>query len=131
MKEGTFESKPSYFKKKLGCAGEDRAEKFLKSKGLIVVAKNYMTRWGEIDLVMEEGRSLVFVEVRYRRGDRFGTPEESITPLKIKHMVKAAVSFIAETGSFEKMVRFDVVCVVPGHIRHIPNAFMADDAYFI
>jgi putative endonuclease len=130
MTEGSLPFKQNYSKQEFGQAGESMAERFLKHKGFHLVAKNYSTRWGEIDLVMHDGPILVFVEVRRRSNGKFGTPEESIHPKKIKHLVKAAVVYLMNTGSAHKMVRFDVVGITAQEIRHTQDAFSAGDAYY-
>lgn len=124
------ESKSNYSKRDFGDAGESLAERFLKNKGYRLIAKNYVTKWGEIDLIMEEGKMLVFVEVRRRSSLKYGAPEESINVKKIKHLIKSALVYVMNTCSDKKMVRFDVVSILPGQIRHIPNAFTANDSYY-
>ena len=62
-----------------GFSAERLAEQFLRSKGFRPITANFLTRVGEIDLIMEDGPTLVFIEVKRRRNDAYGEPEESVT----------------------------------------------------
>lgn len=119
------------FNQVFGQAGEDIAERFLLKKGFRLITRQYDTPWGEIDLIMEDGSHLVFVEVKRRSNNRYGEPEEAITVRKMKHMIRSAVAYIVKTGTSNKMARFDIVSIGPSFIRHYPDAFPAgDDFYF-
>ena len=76
-----------------GQAGEDAALRYLQQQGLRLVQRNFLCKLGEIDLVMQEGESLVFVEVRQRAAGRFGGAAASITPAKQRRMWQAAQVF--------------------------------------
>ena len=76
--------------------------------GLTIVTRNFRTRFGEIDLIARDGRTLVFVEVRLRSSTRFGGAVESITAAKRARLVNAAREYIARTGG-EPTCRFDAV----------------------
>jgi len=93
-----------------GRLAEDRALDFLRRRGLTLLARNHACRRGEIDLVMHDQDVLVFVEVRYRRHDRFGTAAESVTATKIERIRLAATDFLLRNPRFaEQPVRFDLV----------------------
>ena len=94
---------------RLGNRGEELARQYLERQGYRVVARNYRCAWGEIDLVAQEGEELVFVEVRTRRGDAFGTPEESITPAKARHLVASAQEYLQERGPENAPWRIDFI----------------------
>lgn len=79
---------------RLGTRGEELAQRFLKSQGYLILEANYRCPWGEIDIVAQHGDELVFVEVRTRRGTKYGTPEESLTPAKARHLVAAAQEYL-------------------------------------
>lgn len=82
----------------------------LLDAGLRLVARNFRCRVGEIDLVMLDGDCLVFVEVRYRRRNRFATARESVGAHKRRKLAKAALFFLARHPAFDDHpVRFDVV----------------------
>jgi len=91
-----------------GGAAEDRAERFLVDHGLAIVARNFRTRLGEIDLIARDGATLVFVEVRLRASDAFGGAAASIGPRKQRRIAAAARLYLARLGA-EPPCRFDVV----------------------
>ena len=94
----------------LGHAAESRAEAFLKTRGLTLVARNWRCRFGEIDLVMQDGPVLVFVEVRLRSRSDFGGAAASVTPAKQQKLLAAARQYL---GSLKALppCRFDVVAL--------------------
>ncbi len=114
----------------LGRWGERRCEKFLKSRGLKKLARNFSCKTGEIDLVMAEADgSIVFVEVRTRADESFGSAESSITSPKKNRLSRAAQYFLATHNIENRPFRFDVVTIVlgragPAQIRHYKNAFV-------
>ncbi|KPK20548.1 MAG: hypothetical protein AMJ67_00895 [Betaproteobacteria bacterium SG8_41] len=111
-----------------GDSAEALAATFLQRRGLRILSRNYRCRFGEIDLVAESGRTLVFVEVRARRSDDFGGPGESITVAKRRRLVAAARHFLAAAG--DRAARFDVVLLrgEPPQIEWITDAFGEDNA---
>lgn len=84
----------SNYNKYVGKKGEEIAEKYLKKKGYLFVARNYWTEYGEIDLVFWKGFCLVFVEVKTRSGTRFGTGREAVDYSKKKNILNTAKDFI-------------------------------------
>ena len=91
-----------------GVCAEALAAEFLMRQGLAIVARNFRTRFGEIDLIARDGRVLVFVEVRMRRSDAFGGAVESITARKRARLVAAANGYLAMLGR-EPPCRFDAI----------------------
>jgi putative endonuclease len=91
-----------------GGEAEEAAARFLARMGLEIVARNYRTRLGEIDLVARDGATLVFVEVRMRSGTRFGGAAASIDHRKRARIEAAARQFLARLAR-EPACRFDVV----------------------
>lgn len=91
-----------------GGAAEDAAARFLARHGLAIVARNFRTRLGEIDLIARDGATLVFVEVRLRSGDGFGGAAESVGRRKQQRLAAAAHQYLARLAS-EPPCRFDVV----------------------
>lgn len=79
-----------------------------------MLERNVRFRSGEIDLVAEEGGSLVFVEVKTRTGAGFGTPAEAVDARKQLQLIRLAMLYLAGKGSSSRPCRFDVVSVVPG-----------------
>ena len=110
---------------RLGGQGEETAREFLLGKGYQILAAKYRCRWGELDLVAQEGAELVFVEVRTRRSTAFGTPEESLTPAKVRRMVAACHHYLQNCAAPDTPWRIDLVTVrmmpqgpVIDHLRH-------------
>lgn len=90
-----------------------------------VVARNWRWRGGEVDIVARDGPTLVFVEVKGRSGEGFGSAEEAITLAKRGRLWRTALAFLG--GQTEVRVRFDVVAVGPHGVRHIRDAFREED----
>ncbi|MEX0958285.1 MAG: YraN family protein [Burkholderiales bacterium] len=106
-----------------GRDAEDAALAFLERSGLKLVQRNYRCRFGEIDLVMRDGRVLVFVEVRYRASAAFGGAAASITPRKQGRLLAAARHFLASHAD-ALPCRLDAVLLNgDGRIEWIKNAF--------
>ena len=99
------------YKRRLGQKGEEIAAAYLGEQGYEVLARNWRCPAGELDIVAREGQTLAFVEVRTRRGDRFGTPEESITPTKQAKLVELAQTYLQEHDLADENWRIDVVAV--------------------
>lgn len=110
----------------LGRWGENLAAVYLHTQGLQEITRNWRCEAGEIDLIMLDGETLVFVEVRTLRSANKLWPEETITPKKQAHLLAAAEYYILE-NNYEGNWRIDVVAIVgsPGHphdIQWFPNA---------
>jgi putative endonuclease len=95
----------------LGAFGERVAAAHLEAKGYRIRARNFRCREGEIDIVAEDGDCLVFVEVRTRRGDAFGTPAESVTAAKERRLLTVAKAYLQEHPDIPANQRIDVVGV--------------------
>ena len=105
-----------------GSEWERAAETFLRKKGLKTVQKNFHGRFGEIDLVMLDGKILVFVEVRYRANPRFGSGAASVTAVKQRRIVSAAGRFLQRNRRHRaRPCRFDVVSVGRDEGREVMN----------
>ena len=98
-------------RRKLGAFGEKYARAQLRRSGYRILASNVRLTSGEIDLVAQEGATLVFVEVRTRRGGRLGTPEESITAAKGQRLAQLAQEYLQMQTGPEPQWRIDVVAV--------------------
>jgi len=99
-----------------GLAYEKVALKFLCKKGLEKIQTNYRTRFGEIDLIMKEGDEIVFVEVRYRKNDLFGSAEESVNTCKQRKIIKSATFYLNQNRLWENDIRFDVITISPSSL---------------
>ncbi len=84
----------------------------LQQRGYRILARNYRTRLGEMDLIAEDANGLAFVEVRTRRGREFGSPEESLTRAKRKRLIAVAQQFVASHPQYEDYAwRIDLVAI--------------------
>lgn len=111
----------------VGRGGEARAEAFLVERGYKLLRRNYRNGPREIDLIMQDGATVVFVEVKARARTDYGTPAEFVTASKRKMLTLAAEAYLIEEGLLDTPARFDVVEVYlsTDRICHIENAFDA------
>jgi putative endonuclease len=115
-------------RQRLGRLGEQLAAERLVTLGYLIVDRNYRCGHGELDFVARQDDCWVFVEVRTRHGERFGTPEQSITPRKRAHLIAAAQHYLQAHALADVPWRIDVVAVdigPGGRLRRldvIPNA---------
>lgn len=110
----------------IGNFGEALAREYLEKQGLVFIDMQYRTLFGEIDLIMLDQDEIVFVEVRYRQNAHYGAPEETLSHLKRRRLVKTALRFQQQHAWTQKYyLRIDVVGIEaePCHeITWIPNA---------
>ena len=95
----------------IGNNGEDLACKFLKQQGYKILERNYRIRGGEIDIVARDNDFLVFIEVKTRYSHEYGLPVESMTPWKIRYLLKAAKFYLQRINWGDKPYRLDFVSV--------------------
>ncbi|GAB1693919.1 YraN family protein [Krasilnikovia sp. M28-CT-15] len=112
----------------VGAYGERLAERYLTAQGLVVLARNWRSPDGEVDLILRDGEDVVFCEVKTRRGDSYGTPSEAVGPAKVRRLRRLAAQWLAQGALRPREVRFDVVAVAPqprgaSRIEHIRAAF--------
>ncbi len=114
-------------KRDLGRLGERTAEAFLRRLGYHILVRNYRCPRGELDLVVRDGATLVFVEVRSHTGIAFGDPLESVTLRKQRQIAKAALHYVMMHRLEEQAMRFDVIglCWKDGipSFSHVKAAF--------
>ena len=108
-----------------GKDAEARAAKFLESHGLHIVARNYRSRYGEIDLIARDGVTLVFVEVRARASSTFGGAAASITASKRDKLTRTALQYLAKLGRTPPC-RFDAVLMGNGGNKASPIEWIRD-----
>ena len=111
-----------------GRQAEDRACHYLQARGLRLLARNYRSQRGEIDLILQDKDSLVFVEVRYRRYPQFGTAAESVDRRKQSRLIACARYFMqTHPDTCERPCRFDVISIngPENAIEWLPDAFSA------
>jgi putative endonuclease len=111
----------------VGQAGEEAAVQYLLQQGYRILQRNYRCRFGEIDLIAREGKTLAFIEVKTRRSQRFGPASSAVTLEKQRHLIKASQVYMAQMGKSDELCRFDVVTIEMDacriHIELIKNAF--------
>jgi putative endonuclease len=95
----------------LGARGEDAVARWYEQRGYSVADRNWRVREGELDLVLQRGRTVVFCEVKTRRGDAFGTPFEAVTITKQRRLRTLAVRWLSEHRVRAGELRFDVAAV--------------------
>ena len=112
---------------KRGEQAEQIACDYLQQQSLSFISKNYHCRRGEIDLIMQEGDSLVFIEVRYRKSAQFGSALESITVQKQKKIIITAQYYLSQHTHSVSSYRFDVVAITSdkkhANIEWVKDAF--------
>lgn len=110
----------------VGKQHEEQAAQFLQQQGLQPITANFRSRFGEIDLIMQQQQCVVFVEVRYRKNTFFGSAAESVNLAKQKKLLKTAYYFLARNPQYQQMdCRFDIVGISQygQQIDWIKNAF--------
>lgn len=96
----------------LGRRGEQFAAVYLRKQGWRIYAAGHRTRWSELDLVAQDGDVVVFVEVKTRRSEVHGRPDEAVTREKQRRITQAAASYLKQQGWLDRRSRFDVISVV-------------------
>ncbi|HCG71117.1 MAG TPA: YraN family protein [Gammaproteobacteria bacterium] len=110
---------------------ESLAAAYLRYHGLNELARNHRCRYGEIDLIMRDGRGpqavIVFIEVRYRQRSDFGAPEETVIAAKQRRILLTANHYLQAQSCLDHITRFDVIAISQPHylsrIRWIQDAF--------
>jgi putative endonuclease len=99
-----------------GVQAEQQALAFLQKQGLLLICQNFYCRFGEIDLIMSDQGTLVFIEVRYRKNQDFGGATASITPQKQRKLIKTAKHYLSQLDD-EPYCRFDVIAISESAIQ--------------
>jgi putative endonuclease len=113
----------------VGAYGERVAVRYLLDQGMVLLARNWRCATGEIDAVLRDrGDVLVFVEVKTRRSERFGTPAAAVLPAKVVRLRRLAARWLSQARIHPHEVRFDVVEVLPqrsgpARVAHLRSAF--------
>lgn len=125
---------PPVDRRQAGAAAEDAAHAFLIANGLKLSARNVRYPFGEIDLIMQDAATVVFVEVRFRRSSSFGGAAVSVDARKRRKIARAAQAWLSSHRQFSQApCRFDVVAVTPAaaglQCEWIRSAFTLDDLW--
>jgi putative endonuclease len=116
-----------HWKRLLGRHGERKACAYLKKHGYRILSTNFRCKAGEIDIVAADKETLVFVEVKTRSSDQFGTPQEAVTSAKLRTLRRVAYYYLLEEGAPDIPVRFDILALTIDqnsrvrNIEHFPN----------
>ncbi|MEA3487082.1 MAG: YraN family protein [Thermodesulfobacteriota bacterium] len=94
-----------------GKKGEDIADARLRKEGYRIVERNYRCRYGEIDIIAMDAGDIVFIEVKSRKSDNFGSPEEAVGITKQRKILKVALNYLQEKELANHNARFDIVAV--------------------
>jgi len=118
-------------RKKLGERGEDAAAAYLERTGMTIVERNWRCPAGEVDIVALDGEALVLCEVKTRRTQSKGTPEEAVTPAKQRRYARLGAAYVQHAGLQDPEVRFDVITLLViaedrALLRHHRAAFVPD-----
>lgn len=113
--------------KKLGKTGEDIATRFIKGRNYLIIERNYRCKIGEIDLIAKKDNTICFIEVKTRKSESYGRPEESINQAKIKKIKTIASYYLTSREIGDLEVSFDAILIRfksgEYHLKHIKNAF--------
>ncbi len=112
----------------IGVRGEQAAAEYLERAGLTVVERNWRCKAGEVDIIALDGETVVFAEVKTRRTEKKGSPEEAVSSQKQQRYGRIAATYIARAGLEETPARFDVIAIRPigedrALLRHHRDAF--------
>lgn len=110
-------------RRKIGIQNENLAVNYLKNKGYKIIKQNFYTKYGEIDIIAKDKDILVFIEVRSKSYNKFGTPEETINQIKKRKIINTAKVFLRNYNFNFEEIRFDVIAILEENINHIENAF--------
>lgn len=125
-----FTLKKLTFRQQKGAQAEQLAQRFLEQHGLQLIAKNFRCKQGEVDLIMQDQDTVVFVEVRHRVRKDFGSAADSITVSKQAKVIKAATLFMMQKNWYQhKTVRFDVV-TLQGALIESPQLNWIKQAFY-
>lgn len=114
-----------------GLNGEQAASEWMnKNLGMKELEKRYKTKAGEIDLIMQDEETIVFVEVKTRTNAVSGSGLMAVDRNKQKRIANAAIFYLMKNGKLNSSVRFDAVEICSGRVLHIPNAFQPGNGFF-
>lgn len=101
----------SFYGKSIGAIGEELAEKYLKEKGYEIIGRNYLTRYGEIDLIAKKEKKLHFIEVKARSSLAYGKPYEAVNWRKIRHLKSAIQIYLLKNKIKECKLSLDTISI--------------------
>ncbi len=114
----------------IGRMGEQEAAKYLKQKGYYIIQSNFRCKLGEIDLIAKHKDTLVFIEVKTRKNNLYGTPGQAVNKTKQKKIIKTALYYLKLNDLYHENIRFDIVEVWQ-HNHRVKNIHIIPNAFFI
>ncbi len=111
--------------KMIGNIGEEIAQNYLQRQGCKIIQRNYYSRFGEIDIIAEKGSILLFIEVKFRKNERFALAAESITPQKQQNMRLTIETYLQQYPTNQPL-RIDLITIIgqsPYQITWLENIF--------
>jgi putative endonuclease len=122
-----------FFKKRstrdIGFEKEKKAIKYIKKFKYKILARNFSTKFGEIDIIAKDKDMLVFIEVKYRKSLYSGTPQEAVKSSKKQKIIKSAIVYIKK-NNIKSDIRFDIIAISNDKIELIKSAFVPVDNQF-
>lgn len=116
-----------YVNKETGKLGEDIAVHYLKQNGYVILDRNFECRQGEIDIIALDKKEIVFIEVKTRTSNKYGTPSEAVNKIKQKHMLQTIKYYLYIRNLSDEFIRIDVIEVYINNnvykVNHIKQAF--------
>lgn len=110
--------------RRIGTYYEEVAKDYLIKQGYRILEMNYRTKFGEVDLIIQDQEYTIFVEIKYRKHILCGYPRENVHQKKQQVLIRVATQYLVSHNLYHTPVRFDVVEILGQEISHIPNAFM-------
>ncbi|MGD2058456.1 MAG: YraN family protein [Anaerolineales bacterium] len=95
----------------IGAWGEEQAVRYLVQNGYRVLARNYRIWEGELDIIAQKGETIIFVEVKTRTSNKFGTPEDSLHIRKQRRLLRAGIQFLEEHALQDEYFQFDLIAI--------------------
>ena len=112
-----------------GNEGEQAACEYLLKKGWKILDRNVRRGRGEIDIIAQKRRTISFIEVKRRSNLNYGHPAEAVNTEKQRRIAQAAALYVQEHGLENQALRFDIIEILAGEIRHIEGAFDATNLF--
>ena len=110
-------------KRTIGGLGEEKAASYIIEKGYLILETNFSRKTGEIDIIERDGKTTVFIEVKYRKNAAMDMPSEAVYYYKQQRIIKTASLYAVHHRLMEKPLRFDIIEIIGDQINHYENAF--------
>lgn len=133
--QGLFQPENTPGNLRKGSQGEQAAERFLRRRGYRLLARNFASKRGEIDLIFRDRDCMVFVEVKTRSGESWSRPSAAVDGDKRKRICRTALDYLKKLNFPRCKIQFDIVEVLlddaehVDEVRHLPNAFSMTEPY--